>query len=573
MALSLGAQARNLESMRAQRMEGSQLTRRDELAQLRESLRRVEQERDELRRSEARLGGLVERLRSITDALPVLVSYVDLEQRYQFVSAAYERWFGRPRAEIVGKTVAEVLGATAYETVGPQLDRALSGQLARYQAPMSYRDGPERFVEATCIPQFGADGRVSGCVALVVDLTEQKELERFTHAVVCAERVEEVFEAALDAIQVSLAAQHAAILLHDQHGVMRFRAARQLSHEYQRAVEGHSPWPSDSLAPQPVLVPDVERAAELSALLPLLRREGIRSLAFIPLVTRGQLIGKFKLYYDQPHSYSPAELEISNAIASHLASVAARFAAIAKLEETVRYNELFAGVLAHDLRNPLGAMMMAAQVLLMRQESQGDRSAKPLSRILSSGQRMTRMIDQLLDFTQARVGGGIQVQPREANLAELCNQAIAELELANPDWKVESEVLGSPDGSWDPDRLLQIVSNLVGNAGRHGELERPIRVTLDGRQPECVSLAVHNSGLIPAALLPGLFDPFRGTRHRRDQSQGLGLGLFIVDALVRAHGGKVEVRSAEGSGTTFTVTLPRRPSRSEPVAHVEARGA
>jgi signal transduction histidine kinase len=342
---------------------------------------------------------------------------------------------------------------------------------------------------------------------------------------------------------------------------MRFRAWRNLSDEYRRAVEGHSPWPRDAVAPEAVVVPDVDNDPSMTAFLPSFRKEGIGSLAFIPLVTRGRLIGKFMVYYREAHDYSPNDLELVTAIASHVASVTARFAAMAKLEETIRYNELFAGVLAHDLRSPLGAIITGAQLVLMRKEGQGDGpSKKPISRILASGQRMTRMIDQLLDVTRVRVGGGIRLEPCEANLADLCAQAIGELELAFPHWTLNRETSGELDGRWDPDRLLQIISNLVSNAGQHGRPEGVVTVRLDGRDPDTVTLEVHNGGSIPASIIPSLFDPFRGTRSPRDTSRGLGLGLFIVKQITEAHGGTVQVDSSPAEGTTFVVRLPRRPA-------------
>jgi signal transduction histidine kinase len=179
---------------------------------------------------------------------------------------------------------------------------------------------------------------------------------------------------------------------------------------------------------------------------------------------------------------------------------------------------------------------------------------------------MTRMIDQLLDVTRARAGGGIHVEPRETNLAELCAHAIGELELAFPNWKLEREIIGDLDGTWDPDRLLQIVSNLVSNAGQHGRPEGLVTVRLDGRDPDRVSLEVHNGGSIPDSIKPSLFDPFRGTRAPRESSRGLGLGLFIVKEITEAHGGTVQVASSPSDGTTFAVRLPRRsagPSRSQ----------
>jgi len=389
-----------------------------------------------------------------------------------------------------------------------------------------------------------------------------EQLYRFAQAVVAADQVEVVFDAALTAIEAALGTKRAAILVFDDDGVMRFKAWRRLSDKYRRAVEGHSPWPRDAVAPQPVIVADVQTDASLQAFLPLFDEEGIGSLAFIPLVTRGRLIGKFMVYYERAHLYSEQEVELAISIASHLASVTARFAAITKLEDTIRYNELFAGVLAHDLRNPLGAMMTAAQTILMRPERGPESTAKSATRIVMSGQRVVRMIDQMLDVTRARVGGGIELEPRDTNLTELCNQAVGEVELAFPQWTIRRESIGEVDGTWDPDRLLQIISNLLSNAGQHGRPEGVVEIRLDGSDPDTVTLAVHNGGVISASLLPTLFDPFRGSRQRRDASRGLGLGLYIIKEIAQAHGGTVEVSSQPESGTTFLVRLPRRTSRS-----------
>jgi len=389
-------------------------------------------------------------------------------------------------------------------------------------------------------------------------LSRAEQLHQFARSVVTAEKVESVFEAALDAIERGLGTTRSAILICDDHGVMRFRASRHLSAEYRKAVEGYSPWPSDAVAPEPVLVPDVETDAAMRPFLPRFRQEGIRSLAFVPLVTRGRLIGKFMVYFSERHRYASHEIELASAIAHHLASVTARFAAIARLEETIRYNDLFAGVLAHDLRNPLGAMMTAAQLVIMRHKGE----TKPLSRIIASGQRMFRMIDQLLDVTRARIGGGIKIAPRETNLADVCDQAIDELELAHPDWHIKREARGDLDGVWDPDRLLQIVSNLVSNAGQHGQQGRPIAVRLGGERADAVTLAVHNQGVIPKAMLATLFDPLKSAAERIEHTRGLGLGLFIVKEIVEAHAGSVQVASSAPDGTVFTVTLPRRSPRS-----------
>jgi K+-sensing histidine kinase KdpD len=493
----------------------------------------------------------------------------------------------------IGEGITGSIAASGKSTILPAIDTDV---LASRAAP-AYRAFLERFPAYAMIgAPLCVQGRVIGTVTatrvregetytredlrLLEDLAERaaatiensrlyeethqgrlraEQLYRFAQAVVAAETIETVFDAALASIEAALGATRAAVLTFDSDGIMRFKAWHNLSDAYRRAVEGHSPWPADAVNPEPVLVPHAVEDPAMASYAPLFRSEGIGALAFIPLVTRGKLLGKFMVYYDEPHAFTSQELETGRAISNHLASVITRFRVMGKLEETIRYNELFTGILAHDLRNPLGAIMTAAQLLLVRHEGEGVRNgsdARPLGRILSSGKRMTTMIDQLLDLTRVRSGSGIDIHPRAANLAELCGEAVSELELAYPNWTIRRDVRGDQSGSWDPERLVQVISNLVANAGHHGEADSEIAIKLDGQLPDVVVFEIHNQGTIPAWLLPTLFDPFRGTRHR-GQAKGLGLGLFIVKEIVRAHGGTVEVASTESAGTTFTIRLPR----------------
>ena len=231
-----------------------------------------------------------------------------------------------------------------------------------------------------------------------------------------------------------------------------------------------------------------------------------------------------------------------------------------ELRETVRINELFMGVLAHDLRAPLAAIMTAAQLMKMREAAAtatDGRNAKALGRLISSGHRMSRMIEQLLDFTRLRVGGGIDVDPKRTDIATLVRQVVDELEATYPDCPVRVTSEGKTTGTWDADRLSQVLSNLVANACQHGDPAAGIRVAIDGDAPGGVRVRVHNMGTIPAALIPQVFEPLTGGQRRRDRSRGLGLGLFISKRIVVAHGGHIEVSSSDAEGTTFTVSLPR----------------
>lgn len=380
-----------------------------------------------------------------------------------------------------------------------------------------------------------------------------EQLYRFAETVVTADDVAPVLDAALTAVDNTLKSARSAVLLFDERGVMRFRAWRGLSDAYRQSVDGHSPWAAGEQAPRPVVVTDALRDASMASYRELFEREGIGALAFIPLVTRGKLLGKLMVYFDRPHDWTAADVALAQQVSNHLASVIARFTAVSKLEETLRANELFAGVLAHDLRNPLAAIETAAQITLRRADNEP--LTRAMSRVLSSSERMRTMIAQLLDFTRVRTGGELALEPRQTCIFELCTRAVDELELAHPDWRVVKQTRGDTTGTWDPDRLLQVVSNLVANAGQHGA-GGTIDVHVDGTSPEHVELTVHNEGLIPQTEVPSLFDPFRVRKPKRG-SMGLGLGLYIVHTIVRQHRGEVAVRSTPEDGTTFTVRLPR----------------
>lgn len=170
---------------------------------------------------------------------------------------------------------------------------------------------------------------------------------------------------------------------------------------------------------------------------------------------------------------------------------------------------------------------------------------------------MTNIISQLLDFTRSRLGGGIPIDPKPIDLAEICAEVIDEMESAHPDRTVLFSADGDTRGLWDRERLAQVVSNLIGNAVQHGKPAAVIDVQL-GNEDDAVTLRVHNEGpAIAADLLPSIFDPFRRQRSATGRGEGLGLGLYICREMIRAHGGEIAVQSSDGAGTTFTVRLPR----------------
>ncbi|MFT3837937.1 MAG: response regulator [Myxococcaceae bacterium] len=237
------------------------------------------------------------------------------------------------------------------------------------------------------------------------------------------------------------------------------------------------------------------------------------------------------------------------------------------LAEALALNELFIGILGHDLRNPLSAMVAGAQ--LLERDVTSPKALRNAGRVVSSGMRMSQMIDQLLDLTRARLGGGLGLaRARETvNLGNLLLQSVEELRPVHPNRTVVVTNEGELSSAGDPGRLLQLFSNLVANALTHGSGDR-VEISARGDERQ-IEIAVRNAGTVPPSLMPTLFDPFRARPERAlaSRSMGLGLGLFICRQIAIAHGGTVDVASDDGH-TTFTVKLPKRvtPAHSKPGA-------
>jgi PAS domain S-box-containing protein len=228
-----------------------------------------------------------------------------------------------------------------------------------------------------------------------------------------------------------------------------------------------------------------------------------------------------------------------------------------ELRRSGELREQLIGVVGHDLRNPLNAISASA-FLLDRTEELSQGGHRALERIRNSGARMARMINDILDFARSNsVSGGLPMHREWANLHDITRGALEELQVANLGRRLELEVEGDGWGSWDEDRLAQVVGNLVSNALHHGRPDTPVRVKVRGLGPE-VHLSVRNDGVpIPPEMQATLFQPFRRGTTGKAATRSVGLGLFIVRQVARAHGGEVSVHSTPEEGTTFTVRLPR----------------
>lgn len=212
-------------------------------------------------------------------------------------------------------------------------------------------------------------------------------------------------------------------------------------------------------------------------------------------------------------------------------------------------------IVSHDIRNPLAAIDMAAELISGR--AQDDEELRTLSARLSRGvARITSMVGDLLDLSRERHGQGIPITLGPTDLNKICRDVADELRSFVKDRTIDVAAGGPATGMWDGNRIMQAVSNLVGNAIKHGAPHTPIVVRVRADDAQAI-VEVHNQGAIAADVMPTLFEPFARRIDHVRRSQGLGLGLFIAQSIARAHRGDLVAESSPDGGTTFRLTLPR----------------
>jgi signal transduction histidine kinase len=315
----------------------------------------------------------------------------------------------------------------------------------------------------------------------------------------------------------------------------------------------------------PLALDDARRDARYSEH-PASRDLGIAAYVGVPFrLPNGAVLGTLCAFDRVPHVGLEEVLPLYRLFARLLAHefqlvdvARTSLAALHSETETAFSRERFLAAVVHDLRTPLAAIEVSAQLLRRQLERKND-SARGLERILDAASRMSRLIDDLLDFSRGRLGAGIPIACRPIDDASAFLQKVFE-EVATAHrsrylhWDIRLE---EPRVSWDGDRITQCLDNILSNACVHGAAGTPVTVVVRGAD-DGVQIDVVNFGEISPSERTSLFEPFHGPRIVR---RGLGLGLFIADQIVRAHGGRIEVESVHGE-TRTRIYLPAHEPRN-----------
>lgn len=400
--------------------------------------------------------------------------------------------------------------------------------------------------------------------------------------------LEEIYDRALDAVLESLGADRASLLLFDEDGVIRFRAWRGLSAVYRQAVEGHSPWTRDEKKPAPITVADVTTDAALEPFRETILAEGIRALAFIPLMTNERLLGKFMAYSNQPHQYSESEMQLGQTVANHVAFAIDRRIQEERLlqlnetleervrdrtaeltvvnEELVQRNQdlqNFATIASHDLQEPLRKISSFADLLSSEYADSLDKTARfYLGRIDSSASRMSQLLVDLLRYSQVATEESVL---RRTDLNEIAEEVVADLHFQIKEAGARVHIAELPMVEVDAMQFRHLVMNLVSNAIKYRREDVTVTVEIagfidiegvsDDEERKVFKLVVRDNGIgLDEKYADRIFQPFQRL-HQTDYS-GSGMGLAICRRIAERHRGSIDVRSTPGRGAEFIVVLP-----------------
>ena len=482
--------------------------------------------------------------RTLVDSLPDVVFRLDRHQRFTFVSSAGARLLGpAPWPQPVRDAIHDAV------------EGALAGEVGRAECGHH-----GRFYRVRVVRERDHSDALLGVIEDVTSARSRNEWRRVRDEAFRAMNAARGDDDLADAV---FAAAHR---LGVASGVLALRSA---THRYQFEVfhctdctvqpPALSHLRGDaSLLPllhvlvdrAPVWVGSAAEVAErFPGAAPLLGEHARPAWVCLPIVVGDELVGVLHFGFAEERSYSEEDRQFFLSLATECGRVVAhaRTRRDDRAANDVEVLERALGVIGHDLRSPLTAIILTAESMI---EAKPTRDAL---RIRRSALRMQRMISEILDIGRIRRGGGLTVEPVRCDLAELIADQVDELTRVHPDRELRVHITGDGVGIWDPTRISELLSNLIGNAIEHGA-EGPVDVRLTGEEHE-VELRVENRGAIPAEHRATIFEPFRSYASPR-KSPGLGLGLFISRAIVEAHSGRIEA-ICDGDATAFVVRLPR----------------
>ncbi len=510
-----------------------------------------------------------------------------------------ENVFGYPAEEVIGRPITILLPPERLSEEVDILSAIRSDKkISHHESIRRRKDGKLIDVSLSISPIKDEQGKIVGASKIARDITDrrtqERELERrasqqqalyrLADRANHSESLDDLYETAIDSLLSTVSCDRASVLLFDESDVMRFRAWRGLSAEYRKGTEGHSPWRPDERNAEPITIDNLAFAKLDEQLREVIENEGIRALAFIPLINQGKLLGKFMVYYNQPHAFATEEMQLAQTIATQVGlaivrkQVEAERERLLEREHAARHlaegasqlKDQFLATLSHELRNPLNVIVGYADILARSAEARESTLVKKASGVIHrNASSQARLVSDLLDLSRLQ-NRKLSINRAPVSLPEIILDAMETVrhDAANKNISLHLSVPDEPlildaDGT----RVEQIAWNLLNNAVRFTPEGGEVRLELVRNNGEA-SFSVSDTGEgIDPNFLPHVFDMFRQADASTSRRHGgMGIGLALVRELVELHGGRVDVESKGlGHGARFSVTLPINKEREQKI--------
>ncbi|MEH1953284.1 PAS domain S-box protein [Nostoc sp.] len=535
----------------------------------REAQRKAEESLKLLRETEVRFGRLTEsneealrqretELHLITDTLPVLISFVDSEQRYRFNNRAYQEWFGHPAAEVYGKHLWEVLGESAYEVLRPYVEQVLAGEQVTFESKISYKDGGTRYINAIYVPQFNKQGIVEGYAALVTDISEQQTALRHRNL------AEEALRDSEERYRILTEVSPQAIWMGDRDGGITYCNQYWLDYTglTMEQTAGYG-WiyvihPDDRDRVFKTSMQAVANATDYEVEIRFrqvsdgsYRWHIVRGLPFRD--QSGQII-KWVGIASDIHARKVAEASLQQLNEMLEQRIQER---TVQLEAANKELESFSYSVSHDLRAPLRHIAGFIELLQKRHSSTSldQTSQRYLKIIAETAKQAGILIDELLTFSRM---GRTEMRYINLNMEELVQEVkrdlITETQGRTIHWHIES----LPEVQGDPSMLRLVLRNLMGNAVKYTQTQNPAEITVGSidNENEVVFFVQDNGVGFNMQYVHKLFGVFQRL-HSDPKFEGTGVGLANVQRIIHRHNGRVWAEAVVDSGATFYFSLPK----------------
>lgn len=525
-------------------------------------------------------------LRLITDSLPVLICYIDMNFRVRFVNQAYQKWFSTEKHEALHCRVEDALGEANFSQLSPFLQHSITGLSLNSEGEWRLADGTRHPVSVHYAPDHDPQGAVRGVVVLVTDVSEQKHLEAnqrllsdLSAILGSSLDIDTTFKRVASLLCPSLADFCTIDLVTEEPGEFkRFAAARSKISLEPRKVKASVD--NGEFSVTPTFGPRFAYASGEMQLTVHMTPEQLNEIAidgdeanelnklksphaaFVPLRTRERTLGVLSLYVSSVDStFASPDLMLILEIARRSAFAIENARLYREAQLANRAKDEFLATISHELRTPMNVILGWLEILAS-EDLDSETYEMALSTLTRNARAQIQLINDLLDISRI-ISGKLSINPQPAELASLVQIGIDSIRPAAraKDIEIVVDLPKLPvQLSIDSDRMQQVLWNLLANAVKFTPEHGRIDIVMEDRGHQVRFLIKDTGQGIDARFLPFVFDRFRQEDGSTTRSQGgLGLGLAIARYLVELHGGAIDVHSeGRGKGTEFTVSLPRR---------------